>query len=355
MHTMQTGIAQFLGEGAGLWGPLTAASVLVCAPAVPAYLFWQRQIIETFAAAAGKWPPAGPNDGARAPRPEEADDMRVLVTNDDGIGSEGLHALVRAFATAHEVIVLAPSDDRSASSASLSVRRDIDAQDVPEVVRMGAAAAFQLAGTPATCVLVAAFGTLVPRPDLVVSGVNPGPNLGCDTYLSGTVGAARVATTLGIPGIAVSCRRDPAGPAWDTAARTARRVAELLAGRSLAADAAPGHRTPLVNLNVPSATPRAVTATILAGCHIVGNTVVELPRPAGETRRVLRLELTVQQPATLEPGTDAWAFFSGDTSVTVLDHPGDRPTGAGGSGRTDLAHYLVHHLGRAGSARRGPA
>jgi ABC-type glycerol-3-phosphate transport system permease component len=54
MHTVQTGITQFLGEGQGLWGPLTAASVLVCAPAVLAYLIWQRQIIETFAATAGK-------------------------------------------------------------------------------------------------------------------------------------------------------------------------------------------------------------------------------------------------------------------------------------------------------------
>lgn len=279
--------------------------------------------------------------------------MRVLITNDDGIGSEGLHALVRAFATAHEVVVVAPSNDRSASGASLSVRQDIDAQDAPELVRMGAAAAYQLDATPATCVLIASCGAFAARPDLVVSGVNPGPNLGCDTYLSGTVGAARVATTLGIPGIAVSCRRDPAGPAWDTAARTALRVAELLAARSLAADAEPGDRTPLVNINVPSSTPRAVTATRLAGCHIVANNVVEQSSPTGENRRVLRLELRVQQPAALEPGTDAWAFFAGDTSVTVLDHPGDRPSRAGGSDRIDLARYLVHHLDQTVGALRG--
>jgi len=280
--------------------------------------------------------------------------MRVLITNDDGISSEGLHALVRAFAPAHEVVVLAPSDDRSASGASLTVRQDIDAQEAPEIVRIGAAAAYQLDGTPATCVLVASFGALVPRPDLVVSGVNPGPNLGCDTYLSGTVGAARVATTLGMPGVAVSCRRDPAGPAWGTAARTALRVAELLAGRSPVGDGAPGDRPPLVNINVPSTAPRAVMATTLAGSHVVEHTVVELPQAPGETRRVLRLAARMAEPSPLEPGTDAWAFFSGDTSVTVLDHPGDRPVQAGGSGRTDLARYLVHHLSQEAGVLRGP-
>jgi len=279
--------------------------------------------------------------------------MRVLITNDDGIRSEGLHALVRAFGPAHEVFVLAPSDDQSASSASLTVRRDIDAQEAPEVVRMGAAAAYHLNGTPATCVILASCGVLVPRPDLVVSGINPGPNLGCDVYLSGTVGAARVATTLGIPGIAVSCRRDPAGPAFETAARTARRVAELLAGRSPVADGAPGDRTPLVNINVPSVVPRSVSATTVAGCHVVGHNVVEHAHVPGETRRTLRLELRMEEPSPLEPGTDARAFFSGDISVTVLDHPGDRPAPAGGSGRTDLARYLVDHLGREVSALRG--
>ena len=67
--------------------------------------------------------------------------MRVLITNDDGISSDGFHALVRVFAAAHEVFAIAPSDDRSGSSAALTVRRDMDAQEAPEIVRLGAAAA----------------------------------------------------------------------------------------------------------------------------------------------------------------------------------------------------------------------
>jgi len=266
--------------------------------------------------------------------------MRVLITNDDGIESEGLHALVRAFAPIHEVVVLAPSDDRSASSAALTVRSDIDVHAAPALLRMGAALAYHLNGTPATCVVLAACGTVVPRPDLVVSGVNPGPNLGCDVYLSGTVGAARVATTLGIPGVAASCRRDPAAPAWETAARMALRTVELLGDGHLDAGGI-GGRPPLVNINVPSLTPRSVVATTVAGYHIVEHTVVEQAAPPGNAGRRLRLELRAGVPPSLEPGTDAWAFFAGDTSVTVLDHPADRPAPDDPS---DLACYLARHL-----------
>ena len=280
--------------------------------------------------------------------------MRVLITNDDGISSDGFHALVRVFAAAHEVFAIAPSDDRSGSSAALTVRRDMDAQEAPEIVRLGAAAAYQLDGTPATCVILGSSGLLVPRPDLVVSGVNPGPNLGYDIYLSGTVGAALIATTLGIPGIAVSCLRDPSGRTWVTAARTARRVAELLAGPSRG-DGAPGDRVPLVNINVPSQAPRSVTATTVAGCHVISQSVVEQARVPGETRRGLRLELRMTAPSRYEPGSDAWAFFSGDTSVTVLDRPGDRPSRTGAGARIDLGRYLAQHLTETRRAAPDPA
>ena len=269
--------------------------------------------------------------------------MRVLITNDDGIESEGLHALVRAFAPDYEVVVVAPSDDRSASSAALTVRRDLDVRTADDLLRMGAAAAYHLDGTPATCVVLAACGGVVSRPDLVVSGINPGPNLGSDIHLSGTVGAARVATTLGIPGVAVSCRRDPAGAAWDVSARMALRTAEWLADGHLGGGAAADLRPLLVNINVPSRHPRSVAATTAAGCHIIEHAIVAQAAVRGEARRLMRLELRMGgAPPPLEPDTDAWAFFSGDASVTVLDHVGQRP--AAGERQLHLARSLAQHL-----------
>jgi 5'-nucleotidase len=174
----------------------------------------------------------------------------------------------------------------------------------------------------------------------VVSGVNPGPNLGSDVYLSGTVGAARVATTLGIPGVAVSCRRDPAAPAWETAARTALRAAEWLAdGHSVA----PG-LPPLVNINVPSVAPRSVKATTVAGAHVVEQAVVEREATPGDEGRHLRLELRTSVPRSLEPGTDAWAFFAGDTALTVLDHPANGTASAPEGAAAELARRLARHL-----------
>ncbi len=277
--------------------------------------------------------------------------LRVLITNDDGIESEGLYALVRAFASTYEVSVLAPSDDRSASSAALTVRRDLEARSAVPLVRLGAVAAYHLDATPATCVVLAARGALVARPDLVVSGVNPGPNLGSDTYLSGTVGAARVAATLGIPGVAVSCRRDPAGPPWDTAAGLALRAADLLRDES----GGPGatDRSPLVNINVPSASPGAVRATTVARSHVIEPAVVKHVPEQGEPGRLLRLELRIQTPPSLEPGTDAFAFFSGDVSVSVLSHAGSRPAPPAGRDGLDLAKALARHLGGEALQPRG--
>ncbi|HXX39718.1 MAG TPA: 5'/3'-nucleotidase SurE [bacterium] len=279
--------------------------------------------------------------------------MRVLITNDDGIASEGLRALVRAFAPSHEVAVLAPSDDRSASGAALTLRRDLDVQEAQELLRLGAASAYHLDATPATCVILAVSGTLVPRPDLVVSGVNPGPNLGSDIYLSGTVGAARMAATLGIPGVAVSCRRDPAGTAWDVSARMALRTAELLEDEYFGGTeaAGPGRRTPLVNINVPSMHPRSVAATTVASYHIIGHAVIEQAPARQETPRLLRLELRLGALPPLEPGTDACAFFSGDASLTVLHH-GDGASAVGGDG-LELAHSLARYLNGAVAGLRG--
>jgi 5'-nucleotidase len=122
--------------------------------------------------------------------------MRILLTNDDGIDSAGLEAL-RAKLHGHEVWIVAPDGERSAQSHSITVHDPIRCRELRQTV-------FATSGTPADCVLVGVLGLLPERPDVVVSGINIGPNLGTDIIFSGTVAAARQAAFMGIPGIALS-------------------------------------------------------------------------------------------------------------------------------------------------------
>ncbi|PKL26657.1 MAG: 5'/3'-nucleotidase SurE [Spirochaetae bacterium HGW-Spirochaetae-3] len=123
--------------------------------------------------------------------------MKILLTNDDGYSSEGIKALELALGTAHEVWTLAPDSERSGMSHSMSLRH-------PLKIRKMAERGYSCSGTPADCVILAAHGVIPFVPDVVVSGINRGPNLGTDLIYSGTAAAARQATLNGIPGIAVS-------------------------------------------------------------------------------------------------------------------------------------------------------
>ena len=129
--------------------------------------------------------------------------MRVLITNDDGIAATGLQALRRALAEldAVEVSVVAPDSNRSATARSITTRTPIW---VEEVVFEDGAVGFATDGTPVDCVRFADLGLVGERPDLIVSGINHGSNLGDDITYSGTVAAALEGVVLGVPAIAVS-------------------------------------------------------------------------------------------------------------------------------------------------------
>lgn len=129
-------------------------------------------------------------------------EMRILFTNDDGVHSPGLLALLRAFRDGNELYVAAPDGERSGASHSFSMHVPLRAR---EVVLSGAAdvPAYAISGTPADCVKLA-FGNLFPKPDLLISGINLGANRGTDIFYSGTVAAAMEGALLGIPAVAVS-------------------------------------------------------------------------------------------------------------------------------------------------------
>jgi 5'-nucleotidase len=171
--------------------------------------------------------------------------VRILVTNDDGIESEGIHVLARAVADAgHEVVVVAPSTNWSGAGAALgdldpSRPLDVRRVEIPDAPGM---AAWALAGPPALCVVAARLGAFGDEPDLIVSGTNAGVNTGRSILHSGTVGAVLAGQNFGLSGLAVSVASGERWW-WDTAAELA---VEVLP-RVIDAPA----RTAL-NLNVPA-------------------------------------------------------------------------------------------------------
>ncbi len=144
--------------------------------------------------------------------------MRILISNDDGYLAPGLVALADVLAAIADIVVVAPDSNRSGASNSLSLDR-------PLTVQQGANGFYFVNGTPTDCVHVALTGILTEKPDLVVSGINNGQNMGDDTLYSGTVAAATEGYLFGIPAIAFSQVQH----GWahlDAAARVAREIVQ---------------------------------------------------------------------------------------------------------------------------------
>jgi 5'-nucleotidase len=140
--------------------------------------------------------------------------LNILVSNDDGIDAEGIRTLAARLESNHTVFVVAPAREQSASSHSLTLRRPLSVQKTGE-------RSYAVDGTPADCVNLAVNGILDCRPDLVVSGINHGANLGDDVFYSGTVSAAIEGLLMDIPSVAVSYEMKTAhdfGPAAKFAA-----------------------------------------------------------------------------------------------------------------------------------------
>lgn len=128
--------------------------------------------------------------------------MRILVANDDGITAPGILALATCLAREHEVYVLAPDRERSATGHALTLHRPIAAEAV--ALEPSLAGAWAVSGTPSDCVKLAIGAILTSPPDLICSGINRGPNLGADVLYSGTVSAALEGVINGVPAIAFS-------------------------------------------------------------------------------------------------------------------------------------------------------
>src|ERR1700726_3298192 len=224
----------------------------------------------------------------------------ILLTNDDGYEAPGLRALVAAFEGFATVSIVAPSREQSGAAQSLTLRQPIVCHSIAE-------REWAIDGTPADCVIVALHKLLPERPDLVISGINFGANLGENVYFSGPVGAAREAALHHIPALAISLCSKGAGVKFDTAARIARSAAELVLKEGLPDQV-------LLNVNVPEPWTGGVKFTRQSK-KITRNQLSEGKDPRGRTYYWL-FEQRIDKD--VEPETDYAAIFAGAVSITPL-------------------------------------
>lgn len=224
---------------------------------------------------------------------------RILITNDDGVYSEGLRLLARALAPLGEVTVVAPDREQSATGHSLTLGRPLRMQKIEENW-------YAVDGTPTDCVNLAVLWLLrATKPDLIVSGINFGLNLGDDVTYSGTVSATFEGTLLGIPSLAFS-QEIAEGYSFERAAAFAGRfVAELLS-ETLRPDL-------LLNVNLPAGELQGLSFTRL-GKRVYQQVVVEKEDPRG--RKYYWIAGTPEWQS--ESGTDHAAVAAGRVSVTPL-------------------------------------
>jgi 5'-nucleotidase len=239
----------------------------------------------------------------------------LLLTNDDGVHAPGLKAAMAALADVGELHVVAPDREVSACAQSLTLKHPLRAEQLEERVH-------SVDGTPADCVNLALVKLLPRRPDLVVSGINRGANLGEDVFYSGTVGGAREGTFFGVPSIAVSLAVRGGDIDFTHAASFAARLASLVLKKGLP------ERT-LLNVNVPPGDPRGAAVTVQGRREHEG-TILEGLDPRRRTYY------------WIEEGSDRWlkdemsdisAVQRGLISITPL--------------QSDTTHHAVIHAFRA--------
>jgi 5'-nucleotidase len=236
--------------------------------------------------------------------------MKILLSNDDGFQAPGIVALYGALKTLADVEVVAPEHNNSAKSNALTLHS-------PLYVHQAANGFRYVNGTPADCVHIALTGLLGYRPDLVVSGINNGANMGDDTIYSGTVGAAMEGYLFGIPAIAFS-QVDKGWGEIESAAAKAREIVQQLMGNRLvnpaqASDAAPW----LLNVNIPNMPLEALKPLKLCrlGRRHAAERVIVQDSPRGEKMYWIGGAGAAKDDAE---GTDFHATAQGHVSMTPL-------------------------------------
>ncbi len=239
--------------------------------------------------------------------------MYILLTNDDGIYAPGLWAFYQALREEHQVEVVAPESEQSAVGHAISLLNPLR---VKRVFKNGSFFGWAVSGTPADCVKIAIAEVLPQKPDLVLSGINLGSNVGINVLYSGTVSAATEAAIMGLRSMAVSLSTYKE-PDFSAAARFAARLAPKLPLLNLP----PGV---CLNVNVPALPENQIKGVLLTRQE-KGVLVERYERRIDPRENIYFWLAGINEHRDLEPGTDYWAVQNGYISITPIHH--------------DLTHY----------------
>jgi 5'-nucleotidase len=228
--------------------------------------------------------------------------MRILLTNDDGVDSPGIRALNDGLSALHEVWIVAPDRERSGCSHSITSFSPVITRKLEDRV-------FSCSGVPVDCVNVSLAGEILPgNPDLVLSGINLGPNLGTDILFSGTAAAARQATLRGVPAAALSIMSyEPPFHFAPVVEFVASNLVRILSAWSR-------HR--FLNFNFPNAAESIRTVRLAAPAHVhYSGERSRFEAPRGETYHFTFGSMVTENAA---PGSDLAVVLGGETAVTPI-------------------------------------
>ncbi|MDE3074276.1 MAG: 5'/3'-nucleotidase SurE [Chloroflexota bacterium] len=232
--------------------------------------------------------------------------MRILISNDDGIFADGIYALFRELKKLGEVIAIAPDSEQSAVGHAITLMTPLR---ISQVNRHGHFFGYAVNGTPADCVKLGVHAVLPQPPDIIVSGINLGANVGTSVIYSGTVSAATEGTILGIPSIAISLATF-AEPDFSFAAKFARKLAKSVLQHGL-----PGGT--LLNVNVP-AVPESEIAGVEVTIHSRSHFEDLFEKRLDPRNRTYYWQAGLEQTFDTRDGVDAAALRRNCISVTPI-------------------------------------
>jgi len=253
--------------------------------------------------------------------------LRILVTNDDGVYADGLWALAKELRDVGTVTVVAPDRDQSGTGTSVTLRYPLRLTQIGSPLE--GVDAYSVEGTPADSVILALRLAVKDGVDLIVSGINEGPNLGDDVFISGTVGAALQGNFYSIPAIALSIGAFESLH-FDVAARLAKILASGLVDRGLP-------RRLLLNVNVPNLPREKIEGVEVT--RLGEREYADRIEPGHDGKRQYHWIMRGESKWRMAPGTDIWALKQNRISITPL------PNGPDGSGG-DSVKSLVSRLSR---------
>jgi 5'-nucleotidase len=235
--------------------------------------------------------------------------MRILISNDDGIYSAGIRTLAERLAFEHEVYIIAPDRERSAAGHSLTLHKPLRVE--PIEVGFDVAGAWETTGTPSDCIKIGIGVVLEKMPDLIISGINHGPNLGADVLYSGTVSAAMEGAVLGFSSIAVSLTNNTS------------RAADFIHASDFIVDFVSKTRglyfpnKTILNINIPSIPASDITGVQITklGTRMYSNSYEKRVDPRGKTYYWLAGEIV---NTAEEDGTDINAIRNNKISITPI-------------------------------------